>query len=205
VPEADAPMSERVLLDCGVVPASDRWTIALWGATAELLFCRYHYREEGAYDGAGRWRRRHVRHCLAGRPANLARATAMAEHFCSVVRQCAKAYARERARSGHARRSFESAFAERLVARLKAALAEARRNAEADLSYATEFVAGDALLRKAGIDRANRAGRYDMSGRDRGAARQARAAADNLSLVLRTAVPARASAARRLDQLALPF
>src|SRR5688500_2308134 len=119
-------MSGPALLDCGRDPAADRWTIPLWWATAELLFCRYHYREEGAYDGGGRWRRLHIRHCLVGKPANLARATAMAEHFCSVARQCSRACERGQKRSTHHRRSFESAFAERLVARLKAALADAR-------------------------------------------------------------------------------
>src|SRR5688500_12909961 len=83
-------MSERAVVDCGHDPASERWTIALWCATAELLFCRYHYREEGAYDGGGRWRRRRIRHCVAGTLANIARATAMAEHFCGVIRQCSQ-------------------------------------------------------------------------------------------------------------------
>ena len=198
-------MSEPALLDCGRDPTSDRWTIALWCATAELLFCRYHYREEGAYDGGGRWRRLHIRHCLVGKPANLARATAMAEHFCSVARQCWKAYERSRARSSHLRRSFESAFAERLVARLKAALAAARATPDGYSSYAGEHAANDALLLEGGVDCRNRIGRYDVSGRDRSAARQGKAAAENISLVLRTNIPTSPSASIPRDQLPLPF
>jgi hypothetical protein len=140
-------MTHRTLLDCGRDPVSDRWTIALWRATAELLFCGYHYREEGAYDAGGRWRRRHIRHCLAGTPANLARATAMAAHFCGTMRQCAKAYARGRPRSSHLRCSFESGFADRLVDRLRAALAEARRDPEVDGAYARERASNDARSR----------------------------------------------------------
>ena len=197
-------MTDRALLDCGRDPAADRWTIALWCAAAELLFCRYHYREEGAYDGAGRWRRQHIRHCLAGSPANLARAAAMAEHFCSASRQSAKAYEKSRTRSGHLRRSFESAFAERLVARLKAALADARQKAEGD-AYAAEFAANDALLTEAGVDRPNRIGRYDISDRDRAAARQGKAAAENISLILRAGPPPCPPPRSARDQFALPF
>lgn len=198
-------MSGRTILDCSRDPAADRWTIALWCATAELLFCSHYYSEEGAYDGGGRWRRLHIRHRLAGKPANLARATAMAEHFCGVIRQASKAYERTRERSSHVRRSFESAFAERLVARLKSALAAEQQAPGGQVAYAGELAANDALLLDAGVDLPNRLGRYDVSGRDRAAVRQGRAAAENLSLVLRTAVPAAGPARTGRDQLPLPF
>jgi len=199
------PMTERAVLDCGRDPASDRWTIALWCATAELLFCRYHYREEGAYDGGGRWRRRHIRHCLVGRPANLARSKAMAEHFCSAMRKCANAYERSRTRSRHVRRSFESAFAEGLAARLKAAAVAARQSPEGSSSYALEFAAIDALMLEAGIDCSNRLGQYDLPDRDRHAVRNGKAAAENISLILRTDIPTSTSLRNAGDQLPLPF
>jgi len=198
-------MIERAVLDCGRDPASDRWTIALWCATAEFLFCRYHYREEGAYGAGGRWQRLHIRHCLAGKLANHARATAMAEHFCDQIRLSSKAYERSRGRSKHLRFSFQSAFAERLVERLKAALVETRRSPEADSSYAAEFAAADALLLAAGLDCSNRLGRYDLPDREGDAVRNGRAAAENLSLVLRTAIPMRTSRANVADQFTLPF
>ena len=186
MPPPAGPVSERAILACGRDPAAERWTIGLWAATADLLLCRHAYAEEGAYDGGGRWRRRHIRHDVAGRPADLARVTAMAEHFCGAVRASARVYAQTRGGNVHARRSFESAFAERLEARLRTAIAAARAAPESAATHAAQAEANDAMLRRAGIDLPNRRGGYDRSGRDRAAVRHGRAAAENLSLVLRT-------------------
>ena len=185
-------------------PVSDPWTIALWTATAELLLCRYHYREEGAFDRGGRWRRRHIRHCLVGSPANHARAAAMADHFCGVMHKAMKAYARSRPSSLYVRRSFASAFADRLVTRLKAALAEARRDPDDGPSYTLEFAAIDAFMRDAGIDRPKSAGQHHPLTRDRDAVRNGKAAAENLARPSYR-YSERTSQADAADQLALPF
>ena len=192
-------MTGRASEACGCDPAADRWTIALWAATAGLGLCLYHYREEGAYDAGGRWRRQRIRHFLVGRTANLVRAAAMAEHFCGLAREGSRAASGSGA--AHARRSFQSAFAERLAARLRAALAEAE--ASAGTCHAEEKAANRAALAAEGIDAPRELGGYDKSGRDRSAVRQGRAAADNVSLVLRTPL-GRAGKVDR-SQMALPF
>jgi hypothetical protein len=91
------------------------------------------------------------------------------------------------------------------VDRLRAALAEARRDPEVDGAYARERASNDALLQGAGLDASNRLGRYELSDRDDDAVRHAEAIADNMSLVLRTPVPTRAASVSTADQLALPF
>ena len=193
-------MTGRASEACGCDPAADRWAIAIWAATAGLGLCLYHYREEGAYDSGGRWRRRRIRHWLVGRPANLVRAAAMAEHFCGLAREGSRAAFG--AGAAHARRSFQSAFAERLSARLRAALAEAEASLEGE-GYAEEKAANRAARAAEGIDLPRDLGGYDKTGRDRSAVRQGRAAADNVSLVLRTPL----GRAARVDrsQMALPF
>src|SRR4051812_41982448 len=79
------------------------------------------YGEEGAYDGAGRWRRRHLRHYLAGSAVDRVRALAMAEHFCSSIRHLARAYSKARGKDGYYRDSFENGCADALVLRLAVA------------------------------------------------------------------------------------
>jgi hypothetical protein len=175
----------RDILDCGVEPAVDSWTIALWSATADLHFCRHFHRQEGELDRAGRWRRRHIRQYILGRPANQARAAAMAQHFCSLVRLSAKAYEASRAPSAHARRSFQLACARRLTARLHAALASAKAENGAGSSYADEAEANEAALRAAAVDPPPIPDGEGISNWDRVAMRHGKAAADNISLVLR--------------------
>src|SRR3569623_2001368 len=109
--------------------AGDYWTVGLWSATAEMLACAYAYVEEGAYDGAGRWRRRRLHHYLAGSAVGRVRAIAMVGHFCALVRQLARAHAKAGGGASHVRRSFEHGCADRLVVRLRIAAA-AERDAE---------------------------------------------------------------------------
>ena len=196
-------MSRRDLLDCGVDPVADGWAVALWSATAELHFCLYLHRPEGEIDSAGRWRRRHFRHLLIGRAPDQARAAAMAQHFCMAVRLAARAYATSGGRCAHARRSFQIACAKRLVARLRAALAAAA--GEAGDEYRHEAEANSSALAEAGLERIANPDTDGIASWDRAAVRHGKAAADNLSLVLRerSASPAITRASRAQPQL--PF
>jgi hypothetical protein len=196
--------TRRCIAVGGFDSARDRWTIGVWQAAASLLLCAYYYEEEGAYDAAGRWCRKRIRHIIAGLPVNQARVQAMGSHFCELVRTNARAFAKERGGCAHLRKSFEGACADRLILRLRKVVAEARQmggdaNAEA--------VASGALLRQAGLLADGRRGAYDRSGWDRAAARQGRAAADNISLVLRTGLSPRAvrTGAPERSQLGFAF
>jgi hypothetical protein len=189
---------ECAVESCGAEPAADRWTVGIWSATAPLFACLYAYGEEGAYDAAGRWRRRQLRHHLAGAAADRVRALAMAAHFCSLVRQLARAHAKARGGTAHVRRSFEHGCADRLVARLHGEAAVRR--------CGQDGVAGEAnaiLLRAAGLVPRTCPPRPDRSADDRAAARHGRAAADNISLVLRTGAAAPLPAARKPPQLSM--
>jgi hypothetical protein len=197
-------MSERRIVELGLDPVADRWTIGLWDATADLHFCLYFHREEGEFDSAGRWRRRNVRHCIVGRPVNQARATAMAEHFCGLVRLSARAYA---GGSGnpHLRRSFQMACAERLAKRLRAALAAVGGEPDTPQCHAAERAGNEKLLREAGIAPQARPapdGSFDW---DRAAVRHGKAAAENISLVLRGGPAIGAHARPSRVQMQLPF
>ena len=194
-------MSRRERIDFGRDPVADGWTIALWSATADLLLCRYVNRTEGEFDQAGRWRRRHLCHALVGRPADQARAAAMAQHFCSTVRLSARTYAT--GLSAYARRSFEIAFAGRLTARLRAALATARADPLSGHGEAAE--ANDAALRALGLERPAIPDSEGISSWDRKAARHGKAAADNISLVLRERVAGAGTPRPARAQPQLPF
>jgi hypothetical protein len=76
-------------------PAVDRWTVALWHASADLFFCSYFYRDEGAPDARGQWRCSRIRHCLIGSEANKITAKVMADHFCRVIRRLARKHAQQ--------------------------------------------------------------------------------------------------------------
>ena len=194
-------MSRRERIDFGRDPVADGWTIALWSATADLLLCRYVNRTEGEFDQAGRWRRRHLCHALVGRPADQARAAAMAQHFCSVVRLSARTYAT--GLSAYARRSFEIAFAARLTARLRSALSAARADPLSDHAEAAE--ANDAAVRALGLERPAIPDSEGISNWDRKAARHGKAAADNISLVLRERFAAAGITKPARAQPQLPF
>jgi hypothetical protein len=196
-------MSVRPVVDCGTDPVAEGWTVALWAATARLHLCLHVHRDEGEFDSAGRWRRRQHRHFIVGRPANQAHARAMAQHFCSLVRQSARAFERSRVASAHARRSFQLAFAARLTARLRAALAEAR-NADEEV-HASEAAANAAALNEAGIASLPIPDSDGIANWDRAAVRHGRAAADNVSLVLRDRAAPAAPPRPSRNQMALPF
>jgi hypothetical protein len=187
----------------GSDPAGDRWTVGLWSATADRLVCGYAYVEEGTYDGAGRWRRRQLHHYLAGSAVDRVRAIAMAGHLCALVRQLARAHAKASRGAAHVRRSFEHGCADRLVVRLRAA-AGAEREAARGEATGDEESARLALLRGAGLVPRACPPRPDRSADDRAAARAGKAAADNISLVLRTGAAAPPARARTADaQLAM--
>ena len=201
----NGPLVERSVEASGGDPAADRWTIAIWFATAELHSCRYSWTEQGRYDRGGRWRRQDIRHWIAGRAANRVRAVVMATHFCTLIRQLARAYAKANGRSAHVRRSFQNACSDGLSARLRAAFVSASDGPEVRVSYAAEAEANDAVFRSAGIEVRTPLRRQDRTRDDRGAARQGKAAAQNISLVLRTGTTTPASPGRKQSQMHFAF
>lgn len=107
-------------------PISDRWTIDVWHAVAEMLHCLYFYEEEGAFDRAGRWKRQRIRHCLVGAHANQAQVIGLALHLCALARQRACEDAASKKATPQARRSFEWGCAQRLASRLRKRATEQR-------------------------------------------------------------------------------
>jgi hypothetical protein len=187
---------------CGYDPAADRWVVRIWSATAQLHSCVHAYAEEGAYDGGGRWRRRYIRHFLAGGAADRVRALAMAGHFCAIIRQLAKAHGKARRGDTHYRRSFENGCADALAARLRLAARIQRRSA-ATLSDAN--APGKALLAAAGHELRAAVASPDRSTDDPKASRHGKAAARNISLVLRAVPAAVVPSNGRQGQFQLPF
>ena len=184
-----SPGPEGAIESCGCDPAADRWAIAIWGVTADLFACAYAYAEEGGYDGSGRWRRQRLRHYLAGTAADRVRALAQAAHFCALIRQLARAHGKTRGGTAHVRRSFEHGCSDRLVARLRAEAAAWRLSQEGPARRGAEAEAAR-HLRMAGLVPRAFLARPDRSDDDRSAGRHGKAAADNISLVLRTGAAA---------------
>ena len=170
---------------------SDRWTIAVWHASADLFFCSYFYREEGAHDRRGHWRCSRFRHCLIASEANKITTKVMADHFCRVIRKLAQHHARQSGGGLATRRSFELGCADRLVERIrlqKAATAQAPSSGTTLPAllglYDRERAANEAALSALGIKL--QAGRTPVPKKsaDVLAEHYGRIAAENISLAL---------------------
>lgn len=180
-------------------PSGDRWTMAIWEATADLLLCKYVYREEGSFDRSGRWRRKRIVHGLVGTHANQTRGIVMSIHLCKLVRH--RSAEDLKTRSGHSltKRSFERACAEHLVVRLQrrkraftvATKEEYDREVRENLAVAErhQVVAGGHTLESCqGLSH------------DEAAARRGRSAAKGMSLAVRMGFAAEAKRLVRFDK-----
>lgn len=202
--QRSAPAVGRRVDETQFDKAVDRWAVAVWHASADLFFCSYFYRDEGAHDARGQWRCSRIRHCLIGSEANKVTAKVMADHFCRVIRRLARHHAQQCRGGVAARRSFEQGCAARLVERIRAQKSATSRAPIAGTTlpallglYDSERIANEAALAAQGIGL--RPGRRPLLKKtaDILAEHYGRTAAENISLALQIGAEVSKSAASR--------
>lgn len=188
--EQIAPALGRKVDETQFDASVDRWTVAVWHASADLFFCSYFYREEGDRS-QGQWRCSRLRHCVVGSEANKVTTKVMADHFCRVIRRLARQHAHRYGGGLVTRRSFAQGCADRLVERMRAQKIATSRAPTAGTTlpallglYDSERMANEAALAAQGITLRFGRGRTPKKAGDVLAEHYGRAAAENISLAL---------------------
>lgn len=164
-------------------PVADAWAATVWEGVSETQGCAYAYGVEGSHDSAGRWRRKHIRHIVAGGQANQARAISMALHLCEVIRQRAFEDLRLRKADSRSRKAFERACAQRLVERLQERCREI--GGKGGDEQGNDVAANRMLLPVGTSDIPLPLRRATQADDERSVRRRGKMAADDISLVLR--------------------